>query len=1263
MSSVKEKKPKRSKKKGKLHKNKIRNQALSTDIKTGSESGSDHPSPSYGKKGGQGSAGYCYVDAPEIPTDEGQGIKIGKAADDSELGEDWPVDSDSVGHWSYQLRDRASARCVLELQCVCEEGGGRDGSESGSGNNGPRITEKYSSRLVESTEYGRSGFRTRRQQYRESSAKSTSRQSESGSVHQQEAGTRNPTNSNNGTTTANTGSESSEQRNTATYRSGQGFAERSVRIEESREATTRSYELVDDRLVKCTSTRRRSSVIRDTITTTTTTATKAQNNRGSYSTKMATTKTNDKYIVSFNSDTSDSEEESGDDAKPVGGKLDQSNGKDVMTNGTEENPERAIGSESKPVSGSADPKEGTTKRESASKHCWNGAIPDLISGDDIPASGYLGNAPDTSRVRHCKTDTATDILIDISGTTPQVGVGGTRSNEAIINPELEGLSLSFSPKLLPEDDLTQCNLDHKAKSKHGSYDNTEKRTTTRTKALLNGVDVDDLDLVDVINDDVYAVKNRHKTDILDADILIYASPGSPSQTSARDSGYRKSKSFDNGEPEVNDRSFRSGPFERQFSNPEERPRTKSKYNDLDEKFSAICSKYGKDAPKREKNRPHASMADTPPSDLGPGQELYGVVRVKTGLAQNDDSTVNGTRAPEKQRGFHVDLDTDSGCNTPRQKITFDDMVNWDRSSTDELIKRILADAHNSVENNANGTRMPRDRTRAERSRDSYDTRRRTMPEPYEKEMGAGAGRSYSEEMAPSLLERRLASLAGGDKPDGSAPCTTVAAYNPYGTPDNDEPEQLYKRKSRAGSRMTELDDDAWSVDSASSSGRYVPWKQRQRALSCDRRDNTALAIPNRFDDSDSDNESYVSRRAMVPSLPDDCFKPQKSEDTDTVVMERTSEVRTMVDNQAEVLGRLKKASDSFDELEAEIRELKKEVMENNITRQSIIEDIIADIQENSATIGTDESPAYPQRYSTSSLQRSDNYAPGYVSPYSTRYGRRSRDTESCSRLDLDLESDRLGGYALGAVAKSKWGEPGGSRAFRSASVCRFDDVEDEKYDKYGLYNTISAKKWSTSGDNYDVKSDYGIEAGDDAETASIRSYPSEKSSGDRSDEAEVSSTPTYRSRYALAKYGTASGLEKSSRYGGSSYTSSTRPSRSSLYRSHTVNTADFSYDRPRIRSGSMPPPETSKPFTSRFLSKVREKRASGEYTKPSADKPFKSRFLGRSFDSDYYSASSSSRASLASTPDSSSPRSQRSRDNDVTAATASEGDATVETGK
>ncbi len=724
-------------------------------------------------------------------------------------------------------------------------------------------------------------------------------------------------------------------------------------------------------------------------------------------------------------------------------------------------------------------------------------------------------------------------------------------------------------------------------------------------------------------------------------------------------------------------------------------------------------------------------------DTGGHDTEIGTVRVKL------PGSPNSERASNKERKFSFD----EYERKPRRERKPRKKYDWETEDTEDLIKRILAEAREEAH-----ARMEK-AALEEADGSSKDTEIPVFGDDNwtSDSIGTKTGSRVSsgfdgdteKEKSPSLLERRLADMRNKTPEKGDTLTSTdTAGTTAFSSREKDSlslsalevGDDDYRQRSNSASRSSWRsshqtavceDDDTYSLDSASalqpaSSYAVVPYTE--------------------------DNDYWRPRRQPVPVLPDEAFKPQRSSETAAIVEERTVEAKSMVKKQDEVLKRLKEASSSFDELDSEIRSIKKQFIESQARRASVVEQLLEEAEESvirapppppdpyyesQALVPTNQRRLGLYRSATSDYAGSaygddymddDNrsvYSTRSAYDYegdggrygsSTRYGLRPYSAGSSSygsrygddrgryggsgsiygayvspyaipkepaKLDKELETDILAGHALSSLARR---DPCRRRA---ASVGFGADVADEDQ-SYSYRSPYSRSRFRATYDNdFDDSSSVGPERQhpdlDDLDSVSMASGPS-AAAGDEEDvpsgyrarmrragsaQPDIGSGRSYEplSDYRSSRYSRnyadpiTSNTTSSYRSTRSSYTSrynqdfetpstdtySSRQSRT-LGRSQTIGSE---YERPK-RFSSVPPPDTGSSsgggFSSRFLDKVREKKASGEdLTSEKRDKPFRSRFLRSSFGRDSYGSGKYG----SGTPSFRSSYSSKTRDSDI----------------
>ena len=292
-----------------------------------------------------------------------------------------------------------------------------------------------------------------------------------------------------------------------------------------------------------------------------------------------------------------------------------------------------------------------------------------------------------------------------------------------------------------------------------------------------------------------------------------------------------------------------------------------------------------------------------------------------------------------------------------------------------------------------------------------------------------------------------------------------------------------------------------------------------------------------------------------------------------------------MDNQNQVLTRLKSASDSFDELNDEIKQIKQAFLENSMRRDVIMDDINYEREQweyemaQAGSGGSDlrgggdlyggQGQGQYRGYRGRSLARSargitDEDFEYEQSPanYRSIYDSSSRVT---AQLDKDLESDRIGSGALQnlAITSSLSGYSGGryssrddletegrygkgtsysaARSRRGRSMSVFDDREMGTLD----FSDLTSSTRSKTGSRFSAANTNGVDNNDDddedAESYTSPNLPSYRkydsynaSSADHSTERRSSYgarnggglRDTYTSAYSSGRYGDSGAMDR-----------------------------------------------------------------------------------------------------------------------------------------
>ena len=574
------------------------------------------------------------------------------------------------------------------------------------------------------------------------------------------------------------------------------------------------------------------------------------------------------------------------------------------------------------------------------------------------------------------------------------------------------------------------------------------------------------------------------------------------------------------------------------------------------------------------------------------------------------------------------MDKSSASPAPEaETASFEDFPAYDRKSTDDLIRRILEEAR--------GLGKPTAST-AGGSRYKVDMGDNAQVDDF------GSGQyepACPDRPQPSLLDRRLAAMRQGHQRGN------------YFSEDQDTEEEVGYRRGRGWTQRRHFSDTSeYATDYpteflgtdyrpgmyASTDYRYndsgqtamesdirslgfrqrpaSSWRKKQKAF--DDEDGDFLMEysgagsggrisalprygtefePGAEEDADVFDEPRQEEPG-VPYIPDEDFVPRRREETDEVIKEKTTEVRGMVERQSDVIKELKRASKSFDDLNEEIRELRQSLIENEVRRCQMEEEIVTCDREFKET-KKQQVDLGARKYAPPGY----DYTADFLSEYKPTYGRTSKlaselEVSASSvyrsrgrQRDTGEEDSYLSGYRKPA--------PG---SYRTRSHSLYDDFgpgeeEREKPPRgsYGAYGNEEAPPGGRYGR-------YGDE-----------DKPPRGKYGNYGDE-DVST----RGRYGA--YGSASYANTRA----DTLYDSDRSSRLSRFSRSATVAADYGST---MHSPTYRTPQPA-PTTSRFLKKVRERKASGaENPAPKSDKPFQSRFLRKSsMDSNISSSSSTS---------------------------------------
>ncbi len=536
-----------------------------------------------------------------------------------------------------------------------------------------------------------------------------------------------------------------------------------------------------------------------------------------------------------------------------------------------------------------------------------------------------------------------------------------------------------------------------------------------------------------------------------------------------------------------------------------------------------------------------------------------------------------------------------------------------KSSADDLVSRILAGE--DVKSVFSST--------AASKRDKYKIDMRLSAE--DEELGSQQfASSVANANDRSLLERRLANLD-----NKSADNRSMRSEESY-----ELEETSYSRK-RTGRQAS---DRARSLDRSSMESpggyRYRTRQGFERAgrSQFDFDDNDDFRRPrdrNRFSRQQYvDDDDVFDQPPMVPLFHDSEFEPKRRDETDEIVKERTTNIRGMVEMQSQVLENLRKASESFDELTDEIKNIKQSFLENQARRAMILSNLERGERrsrrgQDDQDYGYDDPPPPPRnhRFGSGDSGYDDGLLPrgrqGQIGASDSESGYRSSYARNLQKDLDDYEESR----AL-AITKTKkslyaneelslYGASGDDQNRRARSMGgRSKSLYDEAsgLDNDDLEGGLSSRKkllGRTKFDPFDDTASSGY--GSNAYGSGTSGY---QRLGTSASSYSSSTNNSYTSRYSSGSGAAASGT---SAYNGNDASAN----RSRFSRSRTLS--DVGFDRssspPTYGSGSTG--QSGSGFNSRFLKKVRQKSLDdpGRVSLP-RDKPFKSRFLRSTFDSD-----------------------------------------------
>ena len=300
---------------------------------------------------------------------------------------------------------------------------------------------------------------------------------------------------------------------------------------------------------------------------------------------------------------------------------------------------------------------------------------------------------------------------------------------------------------------------------------------------------------------------------------------------------------------------------------------------------------------------HVSSSQKETSEVSGGAALYN--RQHIDATPSDNMSVSSMSSAHDLNDIKMSSASNSECAYSAAKMETNEMdrakdLKYNRKSTDSLVKRILGDA---------------------------ESERKSK---YKINMGDDQGEEDFDK--DSLLQRRLASLdKTGRKRSGSG----SQAGGDLFVEEYEHEEMTYSRKSRGRVNRQgsgDLDsprDRQWGRPGSRGSFEYDEEYEDSGYGGGYRGGRGRFARQNYIDDDD------IFGPRMPPIQPlfrDEEFEPQKREETEEYVKEKTASIRGMVDRQTAVLENLRKASESFDELTDEIKNIRQAFIENQARR-------------------------------------------------------------------------------------------------------------------------------------------------------------------------------------------------------------------------------------------------------------------------------------------------------------------------------------------
>ncbi len=450
---------------------------------------------------------------------------------------------------------------------------------------------------------------------------------------------------------------------------------------------------------------------------------------------------------------------------------------------------------------------------------------------------------------------------------------------------------------------------------------------------------------------------------------------------------------------------------------------------------------------------------------------------------SDNMSVSSMSSAHEQNDVKMSSASSSESAFSANKMDTSDLLDkgskYNRKTTDSLVKKILGES---------------------------DAERKSK---YKINM-AGEGEDETELDRDSLLQRRLASLDKTDRKAGGIGARRGAGDDLYmseeyeheettysrrrgrankqGSGDLDSPRRLGRPGSRGSRGSFEFEDDYDDLGYGSGYGPPAPpgYGQGYGPPPGYRGGRGRFARQHYIDDEE------VFGPPVVPLFRDDEFIPEKRAETEEYVKEKTANIRGMVDRQTVVLENLRKASESFDELTDEIKNIRQAFIENQAKRAMIF-------REGELPVGPedDQGPRAiaggPQRARSRYVQQSEEdyefamrgagargRKPQYGGPDDLGYDSPARSGRQRYGLEGDKDDFTVSLYGGKPGARDKDQDDFGPRSLGSygdyGALSSYGKSRglDNKLDDYSSTRTQMLKKSSYySQDDYSASSAYG----------------------------------------------------------------------------------------------------------------------------------------------------------------------------------------------